>query len=258
MANTSRAAQARADYRRELQRINRELKTLAKEGRAVPQKLLPRIVKTPTPKSVERLKAVKGRELRKSSQPLAEILGAVPIAEPYKLPPTEKQLSKIRKAARAAKPKQPRKPKTAKTAPEPAPEAQEVAPETTEDETPEEEPPERWQIIKEWLREPIARIKVDYFRSTLLNMLDTIPHHELIINWDLTNDTDRRALDEIADYINVVYDNLTNDPRYSLDQAIAEAMGRTYHKYKQAWWILSGTTVPADVARAVNDIIMGV
>lgn len=258
MTNISRAAQARADYRRELQRINRELKTLAKEGRAVPQKALPRIIKTPTAKSVERLKSVKGRELRKISQPLAEILGAVPTADPYKLPPTEKQLSKLRKAARAAKPKQSRKPKRAKTAPEPTPEVEEVAAETTEDETPKEELPERWQIIKERLREPIARIKVDYFRTSLLDLLGTLTPLELVTNWDLTDDSDRQALDDIAGYINVVYDNLTNDRRYSQDQAISETMGRTYHKYKEAWNILSGTAVPADIARAANDIIMGV
>lgn len=258
MANLSRAAQARADYRRELQRINRELKTLAKEGRAVPQKTLPRIVKTPTPQSVERLKSVKSRELRRISQPLAEFPGTVPTAEPYKLPPTEKQLSKIRKAARAAKPKQPRKPKGTKITPEPTQEAEEVATETTEDETPEEEPPERWQIIKERLREPIARIKVDYFRTTLLNLLDTLTPLELTTKWDLTDDSGRRELDEIADYINVVYDNLTNDPRYSRELAIGETMGRTYRLYRQAWAILSGTGVPAEIAGAANDIIMGV
>lgn len=253
----SKAAKARVEYRRELQRINRQLNRLAKEGRAVPASALPKPVKRPTEKSVERLKNVKGRELRARSKPIEEITGAVPAATTYKLPPTEKQLQRARKAKKTAPTTRAKKPKRARpTKPQVAPAPPE--PQVPQfEETEEVDYPTRAQLVYARLRDAIGTIKVPLFKTELLNALNALTDSELLSKWDSTVDKDRKALEEFADYVNNFLDS-QRQKGYDFDDAVAITIDRCYARFDLIYYILTDTRVSADIAAAANDIIMGV
>lgn len=254
----SKAAKARVEYRRELQRINRQLNKLSKEGKAVPAAALPKPVKRPSQKTVERLKRVKGAQLRKISKPIEEFTGAVP-AEPYKLPPTEKQLQRAKKAKKPTSPKRPKK-----TAPQPPPPAPAPASEPVAELEPSEEPegrdeeyPTRAQLVYERFRTAIDAIGIPLFRHELLNVLDSLTEDELLSKWDTTADEDRKSLEDFAEYVNNVFADLQAGG-HSEDTALQMTIERCYHRFDLVYYILTNSSVPADIAAAANDIIMGV
>lgn len=229
MPRQSKAAQARADYRRELKRINRNINRLAKVGKIIPASVLPHEVKRPTPASVERLRKITGRALTAAAVPTGAA-GVVP-AEKYTIP-KEKPISRKKPIKKKApKPKSRPKPAQAEKVEEP------------------EELPTRYDLIYERLAEPIRSIKVDFFRASLLRALQDVPPLELTTRWDDTIVSDRKEIEEFKTYVNFLMENF----------GWSDARNVEYNTkwYLTVYQIITGREMPADVSAKLNDAFNG-
>lgn len=228
MPRQSKAAQARADYRHELERINRNIARLAKVGKIIPASLLPHEVKRPTAASVERLRKITGRSLTAVAVPVG-VSGVVP-AEKYKIP-KQKTVTR-KKLTKKSAPKPPRVPK-----PEPVEE-----PEETEER---EELPTRYDLIYERLADPIRSINVTFFRDSLLQALREVPPLELSQRWDDTVVSDRKEIEEFKSYVNFLKENF----------GWSDAKNVEYNTkwYLTVYQIITGREMPADVSAKLND-----
>lgn len=232
MPRQSKAAQARADYRRELERINRNINRLAKVGKIIPASALPREVKKPTPASVERLRKITGRALTALAVPRGAA-GIVP-AEKYTIP-KEKPIT--------------RKKSTKKKAPKPKSRPKPAPPEEVEEAEEREELPTRYDLIYERLAEPIRSIKVDFFRTSLLQALREVPPLELTTRWDDTIVSDRKEIEEFKTYVNFLKENF----------GWSDARNVEYNTrwYLTVYQIITGREMPSDVSAKLNDAFNG-
>lgn len=232
MLRQSKAAQARVDYRHELERINRNIARLAKAGKIIPASALPREVKRPTRASVERLRKITGRSLTAAAVPI-DVSGVVP-AEKYKIP-RQKPISR-KKSAKKSAPKPPR-------APKPAPV------EDLEEAEEREELPTRYELIYERLADPIRSINVTFFRDSLLQALRDVPPLELTTRWDDTIVSDRKEIEEFKTYVNFLKENF----------GWSDARNVEYNTkwYLTVYQIITGREMPADVSAKLNDAFNG-
>lgn len=228
MLRQSKAAQARADYRHELKRINRNIARLAKVGKIIPASMLPHEVKRPTQASVERLRKIKGRSLTAAAVPFG-VSGVVP-AEKYKIP-RQKQSTR-KKPTKKSAPKPPRAPKLARV----------EEPKEVEER---EEIPTRYDLIYERLAEPIRSINVTFFRDSLLQALREVPPLELSQRWDDTIASDRKEIEEFKSYVNFLKENF----------GWSDAKNVEYNNkwYSTVYQIITGREMPADVSAKLND-----
>lgn len=229
-AAASKAAQARADYRRELERINRNLSRIAKEGKTVPASMLPRVVKRPTQASVERLRKITGRDITKAAVKLEDFEGVA--ASRYTLPPTEKQLERERKRRRKRK----RKP-----SPPESPELPEE-PEGEDDIT-------FADILRAQITAAINEISVPVFRERLREMLAALSDEELVKLWD-------SAGTEIIDKIHAL--QLYIDGLHNKGVQDRDIIQYAFSAFSAIVELLTGRPPSAELSLAVNDAIIEV